>query len=115
MKRKERTSNFSVSLGMIVHAKVDNKSGVVKYNIKYRDAYGREHTQWSDWMRFDGYGLGDSIPVKTVSVPGTCGLITVMTEVNGHPQKPVEPRAIAMMLTCVGSLLVGYHIGREHD
>jgi hypothetical protein len=110
-KSNRHRDRISVSIGLINKIKM-GRNGAVQYEILYRDQWGREHTQWSDWMRFDEYKIGDSIPVKTASVQGTFGLLTYMKEVNGHPQKRVEPYVATMALACVGTLIAGYYIGK---
>ena len=103
----------SLSVGIIYKMKV-NKEGLVQYEIAYKDCNGKEHRKWSDWMRLDGYKIGDSIPVKTMTVPGTCGLVSVMLEVNKHPQKRMEPYVGAIAITGICALIAGYNIGKNH-
>lgn len=105
-------SPISLSIGIIMRSKV-HKNGAIKYEILYKDQSGREHTRWSDWMRFDGYQIGDSIPVKIITIPATGGLFSDLLEVNGHPQDRVEPYVLAMVLTGAAALFVGYHIGKD--
>jgi hypothetical protein len=97
---------------MIMRMKV-NRNGMAKYEILYRDESGRTHKRWSDWMRFDGYKIGDSIPVKIVTIPATCGLVSDLIEVNGHPQNHTETFILATAMIGVGTMLIGYKIGKK--
>jgi hypothetical protein len=106
-------SPVSLSVGIVMRMKVHNKSGAVRYEILYKDQSGREHTRWSDWMRFDGYQIGDSIPVKVLTIPATFSLISDLLEVDGHPQNHVEPYVLAMVATGVVALFTGYRIGKD--
>lgn len=103
----------SLSVGIIMRSKVHASGGSVKYQILYKDNSGREHTRWSDWMRFDGYQIGDSIPVKVLTIPATYGLISDLIEVDSHPQKRIEPYILAMVAAGVGALIAGYNIGKS--
>ena len=103
----------SLSIGIVMRSKTHN--GAVKYQILYKDNSGKEHTRWSDWMRFDGYKIGDSIPVKVLTIPATNGLISDLLEVDNQPQKRVEPYVLALVLTGVGALFAGYCIGKDRN
>ena len=102
----------SLAVGIIMRSKT-HKNGAVKYQILYKDNSGREHTRWSNWMRFDGYKIGDSIPVKVLTIPATYGLISDLIEVDSQPQKHVEPYVLAMVAAGIGALVAGYSIGKS--
>ena len=102
----------TVSIGIVEEMKT-RLSGDVKYKIAYRDYKGRVYSAWTIWMRDDGYNVGDSIPVRNVSVP-SFGLLNIPLAVNNHPQRYVEPYVAAMVLAGVGALIAGYNIGRNN-
>ena len=108
-------SPVSLSIGIVMQMKNHKKAGMVKYEILYKDNNGREHTRWSDWMRFDGYKVGDSIPVKVLTLPASFGLMSDLLEVNGHPQDCVAPYALAIVAAGVGALMLGYNIGKTRN
>lgn len=103
---------IALSVGIVMRAK--NKAGMVRYQILYKDNYGREHTRWSDWMRFDGYKIGDSIPVKSITIPATFGVVSALLEVDGNPQKHVAPYVVPVVAAGIAALFVGYGIGKDH-
>ena len=103
----------SLSVGIVENMKHHAKTNMVRYEILYKDNNGREHTRWSDWMRFDGYKIGDGIPVKVLTLPASFGLMSDLLEVDGHPQKRIEPYVLAMVAAGIGALIVGYNIGKS--
>jgi hypothetical protein len=111
IKKPNFTDVNTVSIGVIEGVK-KRVNGSAKYRITYRDYKGREYSAWTDWMRDDGYEIGDSIPVSNLSIP-SFGLLNVPTSVNNHPQHHVEPYVAAMVLAGVGALIAGYNIGKN--
>jgi hypothetical protein len=110
--RKHTFENIaSKSVGVITNTKV-HRNGFVKYKILYRDMNDREHTSWSDWMRFDGYQIGDSIPVKYIVLPPTLGICNGLLEVNNHPQNQIQSMIAPVAIASIASLGVGYFIGK---
>lgn len=111
-KRNDFNDSINVVVGVVEDIKT-NDHGAVRYKIAYRSDSGREHRTWSNWMRNDGYKIGDSIPVKTASVPGTFKLVSVPIEVNRSPQRRVEPYTASLALAATCGLLIGLMIGKE--
>lgn len=105
-------SCVTMSIGCIENIKT-NRNGKVKYEILFKDRYGKQHKEWSDWVFPSGYNAGASIPVKSLDVPGTFGLVSVLLEVNGVTQRRVEPFVAATTISVVGAALVGYAIGKR--
>ena len=101
----------SHSIGSIEEIKV-RKNGTVKYKIVYPDYKGRVYSAWTDWMRNDGYEIGDSIPVRNVAIP-SFGLLNIPLSINSNPQKHVEPYVAAMVAAGIGALIAGYQIGKH--
>jgi hypothetical protein len=107
-----RDSCVTMSIGCIENIKT-NRSGKVKYEILFKDSYGKQHKKWSDWVLPSGYCAGASIPVKSLSVPGTFGFASVLLEVNGITQRRAEPFVAATTIAVVGAAIVGYTIGKK--
>ena len=99
------------SIGIVEGSKT-RLNGDVKYKIAYRDYQGREYSAWTTWMRDDGYRIGDSIPVRNISVP-SFGLLNIPLAINNHPQRYVEPYVAAMVVAGIGALIAGYNIGKN--
>lgn len=103
----------NLSVGMIVDMKT-NACRMVKYKILYKDYKDRQYAVWSNWMRDDGYRVGDSIPMKNITIP-SFGLLNMPLEVNNHPQKHVEPYIVAMVAAGIAALVCGYNIGKSKN
>ena len=99
-----------MSVGNIESVRV-NKNNRVKYEIAYLDRHGKEHKTWSNWMQDDGYKAGDSIPVRSIALPGTFGLYSPLLEVSGVHQNRTEVYAMTTAVVAVGVGLIGYAIG----
>jgi hypothetical protein len=113
MKKHIIENPVSLSLGIVMHMKANRRNGMVKYQILYKDNRGREHTRWSDWMRFDGHQVGDGIPVKILTIPATFGIMSTLMEVNGQPQNYAEPHILSMALIGAGAFCLGYYINHK--
>ena len=110
-----RDNYVSISIGCIDNVKT-NRNGKVKYEVIYKDANGNLHHEWSDWTTPSRYNAGDSIPVKSMLVPGTFGKCSVLLEVNNIIQHRIEPYIAITAMAMASSLLVGYAIGKaRHD
>lgn len=107
-------SCVTMSIGCIENIKT-NRNGKVKYEILFKDRHGKQHKEWSDWVFPSGYTAGASIPVKSLDVPGTFGLISVLLEVNGVTQRRVEPFVAFTTISVVGAALAGYAIGKSRN
>ena len=99
------------SIGVIEQMKA-RLNGNVKYKIMYRDYQGRTYSAWTTWMRDDGHNVGDSIPVKNVTIP-SFGLLNIPLSIDNNPQRYVEPYVAAMVVAGIGALIAGYHIGKN--
>lgn len=102
---------ITVSLGIVEEVQ-HNINGFVKYKIAYVDYQGRSYTTWSNWMRDDQYKIGDSIPVKNVSIP-SFGLLNIPLAINNNPQHHEEIYISATVIASIGAMLIGYNIGKN--
>ena len=117
MKTKNSVNDkyVSISIGCIDNVKT-NRNGKVKYEVVYKDSNGNLHLVWSDWTTPSRYNAGDSIPVKSLLIPGTFGKCSVLLEVNNIIQHRIEPYIAITAMAMASSLLVGYAIGKaKHD
>lgn len=111
MKKMKFENPVCVSLGVVMNVKRCPRNELVKYQIAYRDDNGRDRMQWSDWMRDDGYEIGDSIPVKALILP----MMSMLLEVDNTPQSHVDLYSAAIVGMGMFALIAGYFIGKERN
>lgn len=112
--KKAFESPINVSVGNIESIRI-NKRDRVKYEISYLDKNGKEHKSWSNWMRDNGHKAGDSIPVQSLSIPGTFGFCSILLEVEGIAQQHAETYVATMVVLAIGIGVIGYLVGKSRE
>jgi len=100
-----------ISLGVIEKLK-RNEADDVRYLIRYKTEDEKEHLVWSNWMRDDGYKVGDSIAVRGYRVTKLLPF-NVTRDIDRHPQTDHRPLAVALAVFGVGAAVIGFILGRS--
>ena len=66
-------------------------------------------------MKEKGRKAGEDIPVASETIPGTFGMCSVLTEVDGEIQKRVYPYVLPLIGLISAAMLLGYLIGKEKE
>lgn len=103
----------ALSLGLIEQRK-EKSNSQVKYKILYKDYNGKEHKTWTNWMRDDGYKVGDSIPVRSIAVP-SFGLVNLPVAIDNNPQTFLAPYILGVIVGCASTLFLGYQLGKNKE
>ena len=98
----------AVSLGLVEQRKEHNN--LVKYKISYKDSEGKLHSTWTNWMRDDGYKVGDSIPVKSIA---PFGRVNIPVAIDCQPQRHIAPYIAALAIVNTCSWVIGYKKGKR--
>ncbi len=113
LKRNKQEKEFiRLSVGMIEQMKI-NKCNLVQYQIAFRDDNGNTNKKWTNWMRYDGYEPGNSIPIKILTVNLPVSQLNILLEANNTPQVHYESYVITTVMAGLVALWAGYSAGKN--
>lgn len=105
---------MNIAIGSIEEMRV-SKRNIVKYLIQFKDDNGKIHKAWTNWTAKKNYTLGNSIPVKYFSIPGTFGLCCTITEVDDIPQFNEKLARIGASTLFVAAAAAGFLAAKLFD